>query len=54
MSLYEGTTPTDSTINITAYHDWMDSAEDISSGKELRIEYDVEAARYYIVGAECE
>jgi hypothetical protein len=45
---------TDTGQNVTAYLDWMDGGNDISAGKEVRIEWEPLEAIFRVVGAECE
>jgi hypothetical protein len=52
VSIWDDTS--DTTDNVTAYLDWMDGGNDISSGKELLIMYFPELGRWQIIGAECE
>lgn len=45
---------TDSGDNVTAWADWMDGGQDISSGKELLIMWFPGENKWRIIGAECE
>jgi hypothetical protein len=45
---------TDMGVDVTAYLDWMEGGDNISTDKELRIEWEMLEAKFRIVGAECE
>lgn len=45
---------TDTTVNVTAEVKWGDNAEDVTSGKESWVRYNIEAAKWEYIGGDCE
>ena len=54
VSIWDGSTLADTTVNVTAYLDWMHGSENISSGKELLIQWFPNRGKWQIIGADCE
>jgi len=55
ISIWSGSgTATDTTENSTAELDWMEGGDDISSGKEVLIQWVIDEGQWRITGAECE
>ena len=54
VSIWSGSTLADTGVNVTAWLDWMDGGENVSSGKELLIQWFPDRGKWQIIGADCE